>query len=391
MKLPFEFGVKLIFRLIIPGFFLTLGLLPLINFILAWNGWSDSKEYIFGLVIIFNGWLLVISDMPIYMVMEGRRFWPARVRDFFIRREERRLARVREKLAIDESAICKRKAEYINRYERRFAAGTLSPERKHRLQRNRAVIDRYMTKVRQIKSEAYFDARNFPMGGDGEYEVQFPSRLGNLLSAYEAYPTRVYGMDSVFYWYRLWLKQDKDLREEIDNQQAVADSAVYTSFSLFLTGIVWLFYALFATTQSLFQLYYPQIFLKIPVSGLGLIQFLPRPTLLWLLSLLFIFAGFLIYRASYRFHAQFGESFKSVFDVSEGGEAGKRIDVLPIIKQLAEVTRDTNFFRLKRKDQMTVAWRYMQFYRIRCLKCNALLIPNQAKDHLCPTPSEEGT
>jgi hypothetical protein len=384
MKLPFEFGVKLIFRLIIPGFFLALGLLPIMNLILAWNGWSDQKEYVFGMLIVFLGWLIVISDMQIYMAMEGRRFWPALVRDYFMRREERRLKDILEKVNIDDSAVCRRKTEYLKRYERRFADSPLSLERKKELKRKREEINKYLVKVRQIKAEAYFDVRNFPMTEEGEYQIQFPSRLGNLLSAYEAYPTRIYGMDSVFYWYRLWLKADKDLREEIDNQQAVADSAVYASIALFIAGGLWLFYALFATIQFHFASFYPGLFLKIPVSKVALIQFLPRPPFLWLLSLLFIVMGYLIYRVSYRFHAQFGETFKSMFDISEGDDKSKRIDVTDIIKQVAEATGDPEFLQLARKDQLIVAWRYMQFHRIRCLKCKELLTLHQAKEHRCP-------
>src|ERR1043165_9093738 len=130
MKLPFEFGVKLIFRLIIPGFFLTLGLLPIVNLILAWNEWSEQKEYVFGMMIVLMGWLVVISDMPIYIAMEGRRFWPTPVRDYFMRREERRLKRILEKINIDDLAICKRKMEYLQRYDRRFADDALSSDRR---------------------------------------------------------------------------------------------------------------------------------------------------------------------------------------------------------------------------------------------------------------------
>ena len=47
----------------------------------------------------------------------------------------------------------------------------------------------------------------------------------------------------MFYLPRLWVKLDKDLREELDTQQAVADSAVYSSLALFITGLLWLAYA----------------------------------------------------------------------------------------------------------------------------------------------------
>jgi hypothetical protein len=47
----------------------------------------------------------------------------------------------------------------------------------------------------------------------------------------------------VFYWYRLWVVIDKNLREELDNAQSVVDSTVYISFSLYLSGVIMFAYA----------------------------------------------------------------------------------------------------------------------------------------------------
>jgi hypothetical protein len=56
-------------------------------------------------------------------------------------------------------------------------------------------------------------------------------------------------MDSVFYWYRVWISLDKDLKEDIDNRSALADSAVYSSFALFFSSVCWFVYAVVSTYE----------------------------------------------------------------------------------------------------------------------------------------------
>jgi hypothetical protein len=84
MKLPFDFGVKLFFRLLIPGFFLSLGFFPFMSKLLFWTGWKIAPEYFFLGSTALLGWLLIILDMPIYMLFEGRRFWPGPIRKLFL-------------------------------------------------------------------------------------------------------------------------------------------------------------------------------------------------------------------------------------------------------------------------------------------------------------------
>jgi flagellar biosynthesis regulator FlaF len=63
-------------------------------------------------------------------------------------------------------------------------------------------------------------------------------RLGNLITAFESYSNTRYGIDGVFYWNRIWLKLEKDVRDDIDNHQAMADSTVYASFILFINALL---------------------------------------------------------------------------------------------------------------------------------------------------------
>lgn len=341
MKLPFSFGIKLIFRLLIPGFFLSMGFFPILNTILALVGWSSKFEYIFVILVIITGWLITISEMGIFMLFEGRRYWPDSVKKFFIRREENRLIKVRQ---------------------------------------------RTQDVDKQIVEEAYFDIRNFPMDDEGEYIAPYPSRLGNLLAAFEGYSFRNYGIDAIFYWWRIWLKIDKDTREEIDNSQALADSTVYTSFSLFFAGLLWLLFAVVTTLQLFAIKYLPFLMTIFPSYNVTINQYLPSRPITWLLSVMFLLAGFIVYRMSLRIHAQFGELFKSFFDDYEW-----EIDVSEVINELTALTENSKSVclnkNLNRKDQLQIAARYLQYYRYRCPnpKCNALMKPSEIRNHVCQT------
>jgi hypothetical protein len=383
MKLPFDFGIKLIFRLLIPGFFLSLGFLPLLNTILDIGGWADKFEYIFVLVVIFMGWLIIISDMNIYMLLEGRRFWPDRLRKFFIKREKRKLAGILRTTKVVESEKFKHREENsLRRLDQRIDKLTFPSFKKYLLKRARKKIASDLEADDRRVGEAYFDLRTFPMNDKGDYVVQFPTRLGNVLSAFENYSLRVYGVDSIFYWWRIWLKVDKDTREEIDNSQAIVDSTVYTSFALFFTGAVWFVHAILFVLQSIIIEYAPSFKTILPTFKVTVNQHAPSVRITWILSLLFLSAGFIVYRLSIRLHAQFGELFKSLFDVYE-----YKINVSGIMKEVSALSASSPDVSLNpkpaRKEQLKIVTRYLQYYRYRCPKCNELMKPNEIADHTC--------
>jgi hypothetical protein len=339
MKLPFDFGVKLIFRLLLPGFLLSLGFLPLLRLVLQLQGWSDKWEYAFVVMIILLGWTIIIADMPIYILMEGRRFWPEFIRKFTMGRLRNRLERLKTK--------------------------TTSGD--------------YST-----KAEAWFDLRsNFQMSNDGDYEVVLPSRLGNVIYAYEKHSRRTYGLDAIFYWPRIWLKLDKDTREEIDNNQALVDSTVYAAFTLFTSAVLWVLYAvakyLIVVVQGSFTLT-PRIQYDLTLID----QRLPKKGVALLAAAIFVAAGYLIYRVSTFIAAQFGEYFKSVFDMNISA-----INISPVMDEIAALTADSScpveVNSLQKKDQFQIAARYLQYYRYRCRDCATLLKPDQIKAHKCQT------
>ena len=342
MKLPFDFGVKLIFRLILPGFLLSLGFLPLLRLVLQIEGWSDKWEYAFVVMIIILGWTIIISDMPIFMLMEGRRFWPKFINDFGKRRLNQKLKQL------------KTKTEHADP---------------------------------QTQTEAWFSLRgSFQMSNAGDYEVVLPARLGNVIYSYETYSRRTYGMDSIFYWPRIWLKLDKDTREEIDNYQAVADSTVYAAFALFVSSLLWVLYAISKLVIVSVQSF--KLNSRIQYDLTLIDQRLPKKGVALLVAAVFVLAGYFIYRMSLFLYAQFGEVFKSVFDVNISA-----INISPVMAEIAELTAGTScpvdIDTLKKKEQFPIAARYLQYYRYRCPKCNALLKPDEIKTHICPPAAKQ--
>lgn len=80
MKLPFDLGIKLLYRLLLPGFFLMLGLLPVLFALLdmvglvGLVGLAARREVAFVLGVIVCGTVIILADMRIYMFLEGRRY-----------------------------------------------------------------------------------------------------------------------------------------------------------------------------------------------------------------------------------------------------------------------------------------------------------------------------
>lgn len=383
MKLPFDFAIKLVFRLLIPGFIVGTGFLPVLNTITDIYNWGDKSGYIFIFLVILLGWIIIVSDMPIYMLLEGRRFWPDRIRKCFIRFERRRLVRTLRRLKISESDETRRKEQNVlSRLENRIKTLKHPSYKKLCLMISKRRLKRDTQTDTQKGLEAAFDIRNFPLGESGDYFIQQPSRLGNVLAAFEGYSLRVYGIDSIFWWWRLWLKVDKDTREEIDNSQALADSSVYTSFALYFTGLIWLVYAFLTTLQLVIINYLPSMKSILPPANVTINQHLPNLLITWLLSPMFLLLGFIVYRLSLRLQAQFGEIYKSFFDVYQ-----HQIETSKIIKEISELTSDSPVAAFnknkRRKDQFRVITPYLQYHRYSCPKCDAILKPNEIKTHDC--------
>jgi hypothetical protein len=202
------------------------------------------------------------------MLFEGRRFWPNWLWRLFHSIEHQRLAELLriedQSYKLSESAIGQRKKLFTKRY-----------------------------------LEAWVQIRTFPFDDQGKYEARFPTRLGNLLTAYETYPDLRYGMDGVFYWPRIWFRLDKEVREELDTKQAVADSGIYLSFVLYINAVMWVVYCSRYIQQTRVNDHLPAIIHPaILIPG-------------------FLLAAYISYRLSLYAQAQYGEAFKAVFDNNE--------------------------------------------------------------------------
>ena len=233
------------------------------------------------------------------MLFEGRRYWPKMVFNLFCGFEKKRLMKL-----------------------------------------DKVTNPRYSQKKERI--EAYYDIKNFPIDDDGKFTVNFPTRLGNLMAAYEDYPARIYGMDPIFYWPRIWLTLDKDVRDEINSQQALADSTIYSSTALFCSSLLCLLY----TGISFFHFSWLNNF--------------PEFYIFLSLSLLCALFGYLIYRLSLYIHSQFGDTFKSVFDLKH-----REINFSGIIDKISHIIDVPNLNEINQKEQNQYIWRYLQYNLIK--------------------------
>lgn len=303
MKLPFSFSLKFVFRLLFPGFVLSLALFPATRALCDHLFPGIETSYVIILSTLLLGWLFILLDMQIYMALEGRRYWPGWLRQKLLVSEIRRLGRLKE------------------------------------------LYEKVKTRDRVKYIEVSVELRRFPLDERGEPQAIYPTRLGNLLAAYEQYPDTRYGMDSVFYWYRIWLMVDDDLREHLDSQQAVTDSAVYMTAAFFFAGLILLVYATIRT------------------ADVSLLSVLPSSSSLYLIGVVLLIISYLINRVSQHLHAVFGELYKSVFDVHR--------DKLPIdtlIKSIDVLNEDEQLKQASATRKYRAVWRYLHNYKVKTRK-----------------------
>jgi len=108
-------------------------------------------------------------------------------------------------------------------------------------------------------------------------------------------------MDSVFYWYRLWLCIDKDIREEVDRTWASTDALLHLAFGMAGLGLIYLASGTVAATLT--WLGSPWLLLgadqaRYAIGGVALIAL-----------------SYLPYRISVPGHLVNGELYKSLFDL----------------------------------------------------------------------------
>ena len=202
------FGQTFFFRVIIPGFFVALFIYSL--FFQSTNNIKDSF-LVLSLIVVVSGIVLTMLDNIIYMYFEGRflarychwiydlwrRYWKQKVEKYY-------------KKAID---IKNKKGANHHKY-----------------------------------LELRYWLRSFPIDDEGKPTAVSPTIIGNILAAAEDYPKRKYGMNSIFFFYRIWIALDKDARAEIDLNAAYMDSTIYAKFVLRIATIIYLILWIFKTT-----------------------------------------------------------------------------------------------------------------------------------------------
>lgn len=166
------------------------------------NGWEEITDFLIGMTVtqgivlaVALLWLLELSawivnwlKLPVLQFLEG--YWRRPLRWFRKRMTDRVEQELRSKrIRLDELA----RKEEIN----------LTEEDKNEYRKLEAEIDRY------------------PEGN----EFLLPTRLGNLMRSSELYPYRVYGLEILTVFPRLWLilpeavqKEVSEAREHLDNQ-----------------------------------------------------------------------------------------------------------------------------------------------------------------------------
>jgi len=306
-------GVRfpILMRVILPGLQATAVLYPSVAWILhylpaeperLWERIAACAVLVFPL-----GALISTTNSEIYKIYEGRIFWPPRLFEWARTRQQARVDRLVK--AAKSAKAQGRNAQY---------------------------------------NELWYQLRIYPVNGEGKPEATHPTRIGNILAGYEQYPNTRYGMDSVFYWPRIWMQIGKDQKEEIDGQWSVADGFLTLSAIAYAGGIVWMLQSLAA------------------VFGFGM-SLLPlgSPGLAALGGVAWLAPGFLWYRLSLPFHRENGEVFKSIFDIYRH-KVWKLTSLKPREKEVWDAT-----------------WSYLQYLQLKCPNCPAWPTAAADKCHNC--------
>ena len=170
MKLPVSFGSRLFYRVVLPGSIVAAPAMMQYGQNLEFNGSALQGPVVFVAAVLLIGWIFLLLDRPIYMILEGRRYWPASVWRLGVSLERRRLLRL---------------LQTMRRHDKNRAS--VQCQRK-----NASEFDR-------IYYESSAKLSEFPLDPVTLMPAAiWPTRLGNLMAAYEQYPQLKYGLDGVF-------------------------------------------------------------------------------------------------------------------------------------------------------------------------------------------------
>ncbi len=254
-----SFGLPFFYRVVLPGAFVTAFLSPLVFRVVdVFPRLAAYEGQILLSLVVMLGFLLSIGSDFIYEVYEGRH-WP--------------------------SALAKWRTTKWQDYVS-------------------SLLQKAQDKNDPKYDERWSELQQFPVlvGEDDVVRptATAPTKMGNVLASYEQYPKRRYGMESVFYWERLWLVLDKDVRQEIDSAWAPTDTLLYVSAGLSGAGALYLSLAVMSSLFALVGL--------VVLDGWSLVRDITLGVLGLALSVLF-------YSWSIPGHLANGEAFRSAFDL----------------------------------------------------------------------------
>lgn len=246
-------GIPFFFRVVFPGAVVSGALTPLVLVLLeVFPLTSEQKTAIVAGLLIVVGLVLWAMDDPIYGFLEGRWWWPP--------------------------ALKRSRTESWKKTVARLYARSQDP-------------------ADPEYNERWASLRKFPVDAHGKPTATAPTRLGNILASYENYPSLRYGMDSVFYWPRIWLQLEKDTRSEVDESWAIADAFTYLVGGLLFAAITYFVAGLWSALAPWASPLRAEAW-RLVAAGLALLV-LAR----------------MAYWISLPLHARNGEVFKSLFDL----------------------------------------------------------------------------
>ena len=304
-----------VMRIVLPGALAAAALFPLLglpaDFATAQSLTSWRRLLLIAMMVFVLGVFISVMNDQTYKVYEGRILWPRALSAFCTGRQQ---ARVRKLL--DKAEEAKASKDSLRR------------------------------------AEMWYQLRRYPLDDAGKPFASHPTLLGNILAGYEDYPNSRYGMDSVFYWYRIWLALDKEKKDDIDASWSVADGLLSLSAVSFAGSVLWMAIVLLRNFQWV-RSHLPFEHSFIPLVG-GLFLF---------------FLGYGFYRVSIPYHRGNGEIYKAIFDLYR--------------ERLATMTK----VGPKESEIWEGTWSYLQYLQVHCMNCRKYHSSNLARCPFCACPT----
>jgi len=221
--IPARYGSPFLLRSFLPGLVSSLLIFYALPPAVPWLGtfWRclsfEQKLVLLAASSLIIGAVITTLDYRIYTFYEGRFGWPEVVKSALTKRLSKKVALLQD-----------RDREILDEIKKLKESGGSSQSELERV-----------TTLENERKEIWFNLRMFPasVGKPGSPEIRqarLPTMLGNILAESESYPLLRYGMDPVFYWYRLVQIVPRERMQALDRLKATSDFLVYTSAVLVL-------------------------------------------------------------------------------------------------------------------------------------------------------------